>query len=333
MTPDGIYDYFVRLTDLEKDFLNGCTDTNPQNFPFTSISGECVLKPSFQNPSDMVILCPNILVIKHSRFQDYPPHLHDWIEIAYMLCGSSRQALNHTPIELSQGQALLMDSDTIHKIYPLDTDDLLINIIINKSYFNSTFFNRINIDSEITNFFFNSLLEGALHNNYILFHSENSRRLPIFMQEFLSEWISPSRHAAEILNNLLALIVTELINIFEHEYQHSQKHHDKPGIVHILKYIETNYKSCTLSDTANFFNMNANYLSMQLKKYTGFSFLTLLHQQKINAACTLLKNTDLPVSEIIHYIGYENMSFFYKKFKEHCGCLPGEYREQNALQG
>ena len=35
----------------------------------------------------------------------------------------------------------------------------------------------------------------------------------------------------------------------------------------------------------------------------------------------------MPVTDIINYIGYQNMSFFYRKFKERYGILPGELRE------
>lgn len=243
-----------------------------------------------------------------------------------MYHGTSKQKINNNPITLSKGQALLMDSDTVHKIYPLGKDDILMNIIIQKSYFTNVFFNRINTDCEITRFFLNSIAEGTLHNNFIFFKSEVSRRLPIFMDEFLCEWFCPSLHVSEILNNLLSLIITELINIFEHNLEHSKNTKNKSSIIPILKYIETNYQSCTLETTASFFNMNASYLSSQLKKYTGNNFISLLHQQKISVACTLLKNSDTSVTEIAHYIGYENISFFYKKFKEICRCLPGEYR-------
>lgn len=41
----------------------------------------------------------------------------------------------------------------------------------------------------------------------------------------------------------------------------------------------------------------------------------------------LLENTDIPMAELIPLCGYNNMNFFYKKFKEASGCTPAYYRK------
>lgn len=43
----------------------------------------------------------------------------------------------------------------------------------------------------------------------------------------------------------------------------------------------------------------------------------------------LLKETDLSVADIVNNIGYENNSYFHKKFREIYGFSPANYRKNN----
>lgn len=46
-------------------------------------------------------------------------------------------------------------------------------------------------------------------------------------------------------------------------------------------------------------------------------------------ASKLLLNSSYSIDQIAHECGYQNLSFFYKKFKETYYCLPKEYRNRN----
>ena len=69
-----------------------------------------------------------------------------------------------------------------------------------------------------------------------------------------------------------------------------------------------------------------NYVSTLLKKNTGYTYIQLIQTQKLKSAATLLKTTSMPVTAIANQAGYENISFFYKKFQERYHCSPNEYR-------
>lgn len=329
MNPTNLNQLFFPLTEHEKEYKTGSSTTNYINYPYVNKHGEMVLKSIYSLTPDLLIKSSNIVVKKHSRFQSYPPHFHDWVEINYMYSGSCHQTINNQYYNLSKGQVLLIDSDTVHSVEPLSEDDILIVIIINKEFFDSNFFNRLDSNSTLSSFFVNTITEGAIHENFIIFHSENNRRLSVFMKEFLCEWYDPSFRSKEILNNLFSIIILELINIYENDTTNANQSLKQNSVTPILRHIERNYRTCTLSSMANVLNMNPNYLSNLLKKHTGKSFIQLLHQQRIASAKTLLSNTSMTVNEIANYVGYENVSFFYKKFKSICGCLPGQYRKKH----
>ncbi len=331
MRPAELEQKLFKITENEKKYRQGSKNLFVLNTPTEIIDGQEVLKLSGPTISrqDTTIISSPIIVKRHSRFQEFPLHYHDWIEFIYVYSGTSTQVINNQRYELPSGCTLLLDSDTLHTIEPLDENDILINIFIRKEYLNSQFFSRLSAQSILTNFFLNSIISDTSHNNFIVFQSQQSQRLPLFMKEFLCEWYDPSYASTEILNSLFTLIISELMNIYRSNLENSDHPAKKNSVIPILSYIEDNYQNCTLSSTAAHFNMNANYLSSLLKKHTGSSFKILLQEKKISYAAQLLKNTDLTITEIANLSGYENVSFFYKKFQEIYGCLPGVYRDQN----
>ena len=48
----------------------------------------------------------------------------------------------------------------------------------------------------------------------------------------------------------------------------------------------------------------------------------------VNGRRQLLLNSHLSVRQIALKVGYENTSFFYKKFQEDTGCTPADYRNR-----
>ena len=69
------------------------------------------------------------------------------------------------------------------------------------------------------------------------------------------------------------------------------------------------------------------YLSRRIRTAFGKTFQILLQEQRISAAEKLLRATSLGVEEIIHAVGYENQSNFYRVFSKTYGMTPHKYRK------
>lgn len=320
---------FRRITEHEKEYRNGNYRDYKKIYSTKKINEKNVLYFSLKNiePSKEGLL---LMAKKHSRFQNFPEHCHNDIEINYMYSGSCTQIINEQKYVLNEGQTLFLNYDTVHQIEPLGENDILIDLNIEKEYLTSNFFNRFSSESIVMNFFLNALNEGVTHNDFMIFNSQNSERLRLFIGEFMCEWYDPSLVSSDIMNSLLTLILSEMINVYKNDVTHQKDSPQNKSVIAILHYIENNYQHCTLKDTASFFHLNANYMSNLLKKNTGYSYRELVLHQKINTAKQLLKNSSLSVIEISDRIGYQNVSFFYEKFQKEVGCLPGEYRQQRG---
>lgn len=277
---------------------------------------------------------PHIMISRHDRFAPVNEHMHnDWIELSYMYSGSCEQTINGKErFTLKKGQMLLMDSTAFHSIGNIGENDILINLLMEREFFNDIFFSHFSKDNILIKFFLNAIIEDTVHDNYILFPSENSSRIKFYMQELMAEYLDlPNENSIDVINNLLNLIFLELVDIYESETVISELRLGKSNIISIFQYIESNYRTCTLASTAQVFKMNPCYLSTLLKKYTGQSFKELIQNHRYRYVTTMLKQTQIPVEEIIAQAGYENTGYFYKKFKEKYGCSPRQYREKFAV--
>jgi AraC-like DNA-binding protein len=89
-------------------------------------------------------------------------------------------------------------------------------------------------------------------------------------------------------------------------------------------------RKMTLVETARRFGYNQRYLSEKLKRQTGLSFSDLAHEEQLKTACRLLENTDAPVTEIAHEVGYMDASSFYRMFMKRRGRTPLQHRKAHS---
>jgi len=326
MNTKMLHKRLLQLTANEMKYKNNIQDFSDIPFSTRKIDKADVLYIPIK---DTVVFKsgPLFSIKKHSRFQDFPSHCHDGIEINYMYSGNCHQIINNKEYILTKGQILFLNSNTIHKILPLGIDDILLNININTDYLISNFLNHFSCDSILTRFFINSLTDSIRQDTFLFFQSEKNENLHYYLSNLLCEWYSPSIVTQDIMENLLSLIMCELVIVYKNNYTNKINPLESTQILPILRYIEENYQICSLTQTASFFNLNANYLSNLLKKHTGFTYLELVQQKKLSVSEQLLISSNLSVSEIAHLVGYENINFFYKKFKQKNSCSPNDYRK------
>lgn len=98
----------------------------------------------------------------------------------------------------------------------------------------------------------------------------------------------------------------------------------------ILAYIQKEYTQHDLSleNTAEAFQLSASYLSRFIKEQTGTTFTQYVWELRNEAFKKQLKETTIPIKEIVNQIGYVDVANFTRKFKKEEGLTPGQYRKQ-----
>ena len=124
----------------------------------------------------------------------------------------------------------------------------------------------------------------------------------------------------------MGLLFMNLSQFTDKLNQDNPHQYDRNIVFAVLKYIEMHYKDGTLTDISDELKQTPYTISRLLKKHTKFNFKELLQQRKLQQAAYLLTQTPLSVESIMNAIGYDNSSYFYRKFREKYGCSPKEYR-------
>ncbi|MDQ0113702.1 response regulator transcription factor [Paenibacillus harenae] len=95
----------------------------------------------------------------------------------------------------------------------------------------------------------------------------------------------------------------------------------------ILNYVDEHYrKELTILVLSEHFNVNANYISQLFKKETGTTFTQYITALRMDYACRLLSETDLPINEVAEQSGYSDYFYFSRIFKRAKGTTPSSYR-------
>ena len=97
----------------------------------------------------------------------------------------------------------------------------------------------------------------------------------------------------------------------------------------ILSYIQEHYhEKIAVPDIAKCMCMSPNYFSAYFTRHFGKNFVDFLIHYRIEQACTLLISENLSVTQTALQTGFENISYFIKKFKSVTGMTPAAYQKE-----
>lgn len=89
------------------------------------------------------------------------------------------------------------------------------------------------------------------------------------------------------------------------------------------------YCACTAEDIYKTAGFSPPVIIELFKKYTGKTVCEYIRGVKMNRACELLKNSDMPIIEISNLLGYASLSHFCRIFKDSTGITPSAYRKSD----
>ncbi|MBD2845445.1 helix-turn-helix transcriptional regulator [Paenibacillus sp. IB182496] len=266
----------------------------------------------------------------HPRFKPVARHRHSFIELIYIYSGECHQTINDKEVSMKKGELCILDTNTYHSIGNTGEDDIIINCLMRKSYFDWAFLSRLSGNDIFSSFLTHAIYENKHSNEYILIHSGANEAISRIMHTILCEYFNKQPCSDEIINAYMVILFAEMLRMYRGDVNARNFEALKnTQITDILDHIQTNYQTVTLESTARHFNFNANYLGKVLKKITGHSFIHLVHQIRLGQAGLLLRNSEISIQAVANEVGYENINFFYRLFKRKHNCSPAEYRKQS----
>lgn len=307
----------LQLTDEEKDILE--QQTNVSKDLYTSKTNFIIESEKFLSKDKM------IMVRKHTRFVDFPLHKHDYIEVNYVYNGELQQTVGGRQITLKKGELLLLNQHIDHEIKACAKEDIVINFIIRPAFFDFIF-SYLSSENIVSDFLLSSLYNNTHNGQYLYFKVSEAADIQDLIGKMIHEIMYPTAFSESAIKLYMGLFMIELIKNSDKVERKEEASITHYLVVESLKYIEEHYKEASLYELANQLKQSHYGLSKTIKKATSRTFKELLQERRLEKAKELLHGSDLPIALIVEQVGYDNISYFYRIFKEKYGRTPKEFR-------
>ena len=290
----------------------------------TTIDGSSLLGPE-----------GSVCIGRQPRFTHVPKHRHNFIEAVYQCSGRSVHRIEGKDIVLEAGDILLMNQYTSHECLPCGEEDVAVNLMLRTSFFDDTY--ELAAKRNVLSDFIVSLLRDEVNCNQYL-HYKTIHHLPVshLIEIMLTTYfphdddIAPRGAGGTYAmqdRTLMFMIFWYLSRDLSDLSVDGPMNFDEITKITVMNYIRENYQTATLTELAEIMNQSPSALSRQIKVITGSTFKELLQAVRFQRAVKLLEETNLAVSDIALAVGYENSSYFYRRFREINAISPKLYRE------
>ena len=309
-----------RITEEERAILDGKTEVEKERYS----SGQ-----KFVMDAGKLLERGKLIDIRpHTRFIRFPAHSHNYVEMIYMCQGSTVHTINGDRIELKTGELLILNQNAVQEILPAGEYDIAVNFIVLPEFFNTAFSMIGAEENQLKDFLVGALCGRDEETSYLYFHVADILPVQNLIENMV--WtifydISNKRSSNQITMGLLFL---QLLNYMD-KMEAGGRKFDTEIMANVYRYIEDHFKEGTLSELAVEMKVDVYWLSREIKKKSGKTYKELLQEKRMQQAVYLLINSRIAVSDIIEAVGYDNTSYFYRKFKERYGISPKEYRIEN----
>lgn len=266
-----------------------------------------------------------IQVRPHTRFVHFPPHTHNYIEVIYMCQGSTTHIVNGNKVILEQGDLLFLNQNAVQEILPAGKNDIAVNFIVLPEFFNTAFSMMGAEDNQLKEFLVGALCDRDEETSYLYFHIADVLPVQNLIENMVWTIFYNSSNKRSCNQITMGLLFLQLLNYMD-KMEAGGRKYDTEIMAAVLSYIEDHYKEGKLSELAEEMKVNIYWLSREIKKKSGKTYKELLQERKMKQAVYLLTSSALSVTDIIESVGYDNTSYFYRKFKEKYGMSPKEFR-------
>jgi AraC-like DNA-binding protein len=266
-----------------------------------------------------------VTVRPHSRFIDFPEHRHNYIEMMYVCKGHITHCIDHKEILMEKGDLILLNQQVSHSVKKAGYDDLGVNFIALPEFFDIPL-QMLHENHVLADFLVSTLRQKDQQPQYLIFHLEEDDAIENLMENMISSMLKEEEQEDVINQYSMGLVFLQLLKHMDRLTGNSSKSYEEIVVESTLKYIHTQYKEGSLSRIAEDFHQSLSSMSKLIRQNTGYTFQELLQRRRFQKAVMLLMETDLAVEEIAAAVGYENLSYFYRQFKERYGMTPRKYR-------
>lgn len=266
-----------------------------------------------------------ITVRPHTRFVHFPAHTHNYVEVIYMCSGSMRHIINGNEVVLKAGELLFLNQHARQEIDPAGQDDIAANFIILPEFFDYVLRMMDSSENMLREFVVDCLKGEGESASYLHFKVADVLPVQNLVENLIWTIMNKLPNKRSINQATMGLLFLQLMNQIE-RVETDEMNKDQRLIMTVLSYIEEHYRDGELMELAEELNYDLCWMSRKIKLTMGKSYTELVQEKRLSQAAYLLTNTAMSVMDVGFAVGYENVSYFHRIFRERYGMTPRKYR-------
>lgn len=257
-------------------------------------------------------------------------HWHDYIEIIYVILGSCSFHVGSRTLHATEGDIVCVNSGQLHSGY--------------SDHESSVSFYAIVFDKSLLA----SRQPDPIHTRYIAPFVDGLLAFPEFISSKAAEYmlikdgIDSIIHEFDVklpayeimIRSQIHSLIINLARYFVPTDINKQKSYlDENRIDQfktLLLYISGHYnEKISIEKAAAMVSLSPFYFCKAFKKVTGRTFVDFINLYRVSRAEELLQTTSLPVTDIAEKVGYCNINYFDRVYKQYRKCSPSKFRQND----
>jgi len=252
-------------------------------------------------------------------------HNHDCLELNYVIKGGGDYHIGDQIYTIETGDLFIINNCEYHGAINISKEVLLKVIVFNPDIIWSS---NSELDYQYLKTFFEWKDSFKHHIKYYEPMVDTIKHLFFHLEK---EWTDKKVGYPLVVKALLLQILAVLYRTYESIDSKSQqilKFQNKYNrIASTIHYIDRYFKeNLTLNQLAKMSHMNPNYFSTYFKDVMNITLFSYIKNKRLENACLLLHTTKSPITDIGTAVGFSNISYFNKSFKERFKVSPTKYR-------
>lgn len=288
--------------------------------------------PEFRSDAQRDPSFPFAIQRYDSQRLNQPLHVHEYVQIVYVLSGVCHHEMRGKLLKVSRGDLFIIARHTEHSLRAIEGTEFEVAIIdfmpslareYMKPYMDSLhpLLEQLGIEEPLS----------ADYQPWIHLGKEKQAFAELIVQDMQEEY---EQREVGYKTSILLSLARLLILIDRHSRKMNRKSDRlSPGtgsgpIEAAKRYIYDNYSGdIPLEQAAYVANMAPAYFSHQFKKETGQNFIDFVNEVRIERAMELIRRDAHSITSIGFLVGFRHLSHFIRTFKKRCGITPTEYKK------
>lgn len=260
--------------------------------------------------------------------EDTSFHQHvDFSELTIVLNGHATHIVNQEESFIKKGNAFVINGGTYHAFK--DPHDFRICNIM----YRSEMLKSAGTDLRTLNGFQALFILEPFYRSINPYKSKLSMSITSmeYVSSLISIMIDEYEKKGQGYQTMLASRFMELVVYLSRLYDKQEKDVDS-SMMHLanaVSYIEDHYlEKITLEAIADKSDISVRHLNRIFRSYYQTTPIAYLQRLRLDRACTLLKQTNLSITEISYECGFNDSNYLTRQFKKTFGMTPKSYRNK-----